>query len=146
MSKISRRKFCTLSALASLALLLTPRRAKAAISEDGGTKNLRGRCRIDVLRCNCFTDLQGRYLDDPEAGPCSHFKVGETIEITPRNLEALLKEGRICPNAWHSLEPYVMAALSAGETDDCAPAAKVTEAVVSCPDGTRPVIFKVSAV
>ena len=145
MSKITRRKFCTLSALASLALLFTPRRARAA-AQGSDMKRLRGRCRIDVLRCNCFTDLQGRYLDDPEAGPCSHFRVGETIEITPRNIEALLKERRICPNAWHSLEPYVMAALSAGETDDCAPASKVTEAVVSCPDGTRPVIFKVSAV
>lgn len=108
------------------------------------SRRLSGSCRIDVVRCNCFTDLQGCYLDDPEAGPCTRFKPGDTLTLTPANLDEM-KSRRICPQAWRVMEPYVMAALNAGETKECNPALKDTQAVVCCPDGTRPVIFKITA-
>lgn len=143
-SLLSRRKFCKLSALASIGLLLFPHRASSA--KNYITKNeMRGKCRIDIVRCNCFSDLQGRYLDDPEAGPCTKFKVGQSIIITPDNIQSIERSDIVCANAWRILKPYVIAALAAGETTECAPASKTTQAVVSCPDGTRPVIFKVTA-
>lgn len=138
----SRRKFCQVSLLGAIAALFTPRRAAAMAVSRG---SLRGRCRVEVIRCQCFEELQGCYLDDPEAGPCPRFKVGDSFEVTPSNLEQMRCGKRVCPQAWRALEPYVMASLSADETADCAPAITDTQAVVSCPDGTRPVIFKVTS-
>lgn len=138
----SRRHFCRLTALASISLMLMPKRALATTQN----RSLRGSCRIEVLRCNCFTELQSRYLDDPEAGPCSRFKVGEKFIIDARSLKRFEEEKcPFCRQAWNALRPYVMAALSAGETTECAPASAQTQAVIACPDGTRPVIFKVTA-
>lgn len=138
----SRRQFCKLSLISAIAALFAPSRAFGSLSS---TRPMRGRCRIEVIRCQCFQELQGRYLTDPEAGPCTHFSVGDTIEITPADLDTLKESGKICPNAWRALEPYVMAALSCHVTSECAPAEHETEAIVSCPDGTRPVIFKVTS-
>lgn len=139
---VTRRKFCRVSFLGALGLIFMPRKALAS---SGDETRLSGRCIVEVLRCQCFSDLQGRYLDDPEVGPCSHFHVGDKIEITPDNLQALKNSGRICRQAWHTLEPYIMAALATGSTSECAPAQNISQAIVSCPDGTRPVIFKVTA-
>ncbi len=140
---ITRRRFCKLSALAAFAMTVIPEKLFAS----PGTKvRLSGRCSIDVIRCQCFTDLQCRYLDDPEAGPCARFHVGDRIEITPENVRSMVSSGKICPQAWRALEPYVMAALSPNPTEECAPALTDNQAIVSCPDGTRPVIFKVTAV
>jgi len=139
---ISRRKFFRTSALAAIGMSVMPGRLLAASSPK---TDFSGRCSVEVLRCQCFPELQSRYLDDPEAGPCSRHHVGEKIEITPENIQALKKSGKICPHAWRALEPYVLAALSAGTTVECAPALTENQAVVSCPDGTRPVIFKVTA-
>lgn len=138
---LTRRNFCKISALAALGLIFTPRRTQAS-----APRHLKGSCRMEVVRCNCFHDLQGCYLNDPEAGPCTRYSAGDTLMITPDNLEELRKSGRICPQAWNALRPYVLAALSAGETVECAPASIPTQAIISCPDGTRPVIFKLTAV
>lgn len=138
---LTRRNFCKISVLTALGLIFVPKRAQASEHP-----RLRGGCRMEVVRCNCFHDLQGCYLDDPEAGPCTRYSAGDTIMITPDNLERLRSSGRICPQAWSALKPYVMAALSAGETSECAPANLPTQAIISCPDGTRPVIFKLTAV
>lgn len=138
---LTRRNFCKISALAALGLIFTPRRAQAS-----SQPARKGACRMEVVRCNCFHDLQGCYLDDPEAGPCTRYAAGDSLLITPENLEHLRSSGRICPQAWNVLKPYVMAALSAGETSECAPAGSPTQAIISCPDGTRPVIFKLTAV
>lgn len=139
---LNRRKFCKASAFGAIAMALSPGRIFASASEN---KHLSGRCTIEVLRCNCFHDLQCRYLDDPEAGPCPKFHVGDKIEITPGNLRAVMESGKICSQAWDLLRPLVMAALTSGETRECNPAQATNEAIVSCPDGTRPVIFKVTA-
>lgn len=138
---LTRRNFCKISALAALGLIFTPRRAQASAEP-----RLKGGCRMEVVRCNCFHDLQGCYLDDPEAGPCTRYSAGDSLLITPDNLGQLRASGRICPQAWNVLRPYVMAALSAGETTECAPSGLPTQAIISCPDGTRPVIFKLTAV
>ncbi|MDE6101086.1 MAG: TIGR04076 family protein [Paramuribaculum sp.] len=139
---VNRRQFCKFSFLGLIAAILSPGKALGAAAR---RNTLSGECLIEVVRCHCFQDLQGRYLDDPEAGPCQHFSVGEKLRITPRNLQSLKESGRICPQAWKVLEPYVMAALSDRETTECAPALKSNYALISCPDGTRPVIFKLTA-
>ncbi|MCM1348584.1 MAG: TIGR04076 family protein [Firmicutes bacterium] len=138
---ISRRRFCKFSLLGSLAAIMIPRRAFGAVC--GVASPMGGRCRVEIIRCQCFEELQGRYLNDPEAGPCSRYKVGDVVQISPGNFQET-KE-RFCPNAWRVLEPYVLAALRSGATKECAPAEESTQAIVSCPDGTRPVIFKVTA-
>lgn len=139
---VNRRQFCKFSFLGIIAALFTPGKVLGSVARRG---SLSGECMVEVVRCQCFSDLQGRYLDDPEAGPCRHFAVGEKIRITPDNLCSLKESGKICPQAWKVLEPYVMAALSAGETTECSPALKPNNALICCPDGTRPVIFKLTA-
>lgn len=128
--------------LGAIGAMFAPGRLMAGA---GSRLSLSGRCRVEVIRCQCFSDLQGRYLEDPDPGPCGRFRVGDSFEITPSNFSAFCKEGRMCQNAWRVLEPYVLAALSEGETVECASAMSRNQAVVCCPDGTRPVVFKVTA-
>lgn len=141
---MTRRSFCKISALSAIAAFLMPGRAFASVAKD--TKQLKGTCNVEVVRCQCFPELQSRYLEDPECGKCPRFQVGQTITITPQNFAGYKRSKEMCPHAWRILEPYILAALSAGETNECAPAANPHRAVVSCPDGTRPVIFKVSSI
>jgi len=140
---MDRRKFCRYSLLTAAAVILKPGRILGATRQSG--PRLSGNCRIEVVRCQCFDELQCRYLNDPEAGPCPRFKVGDIIDITPENISTFAHSSHFCPQAWRALEPYVMAALSQSETEECAPALSDNEAIISCPDGTRPVIFKVTA-
>jgi hypothetical protein len=34
------------------------------------------KCKITVIRKECYTDLQEQYLADPKSGPCSIFELG----------------------------------------------------------------------
>lgn len=36
-------------------------------------------CKVTVLDKKCFQDLQGKYLADPQSGPCPCFEVGQTF-------------------------------------------------------------------
>lgn len=83
---------------------------------------------VMVLRRECFDDLQSRYLCDPESGPCRRFATGSSF-----NLDLYKMPSDFCPRAWYAIKNAVeKGACSAGES-----------LIVSCPDGTRPVIFKV---
>lgn len=137
-----RRNFCRYVLLSAAALMLKPATLLAA---PGKRKRLSGSCSIEVVRCQCFNELQCRYLSDPEAGPCPRFRVGDRILIDPTNVDSAVEDNLICPHAWTALRPYIMAALSQGEAVECTPALSENQAIVSCPDGTRPVIFKVTA-
>lgn len=137
---VTRRHFCKIFGLSVLGLSAAPLPALAATERF----TMSGQCRIEVLRCECFDDIQGRYLNDPEAGRCKHFKVGDTILVTPDNFARFDAGKGICPKAWSVLRPYALAALTDSHIDACAPAAANAEAIVCCPDGTRPVLFKVS--
>ncbi len=138
-----RRSFCRYALISAAALLWKPATLFASVSPK--KPRMAGKCQVEVVRCQCFDELQCRYLSDPEAGPCQRHKVGDKFEINPLNLDSFAHGEHICPNAWRALKPYVMAALSQGETTECAPALSDNQAIVSCPDGTRPVIFKVTA-
>ena len=56
---------------------------------------MKHRCKITVLRKECFEDLQQQYLADPHSGPCPYFEVGQ---------EFILEQERLFPvAAWQIL-------------------------------------------
>lgn len=118
---INRRKFLKLLASASALVALAPRAAAADAAGSGR------RVRVTVLCRKCFTDLQSRFLDDPEAGPCTAFVPGSVYTLTTG---APCPDG-FCRKAWGAIQASVADAPASGTV------------VVACPDGTRPVIFRV---
>lgn len=128
---IDRRKFCKLTGLAA---------AFAAVSKaSAATTGLDGeRCRITVLRRECYADLQAMYLDEPESGACRHVEVGQQFTAVAGGR---CPEG-MCPRAWKSLQPEVERLLS-GDKECGVCGGKGCRAIVCCGDGTRPVIFSV---
>ena len=42
-------------------------------------------CKVTVLDKKCFQDLQGKYLADPQSGPCPCFEVGQTFLFEREN-------------------------------------------------------------
>ena len=117
MKSFSRRDFLR-STAAAVALMCVPRPLRAAGPDR--------RVRCTVLRRECYADLQGLLLDDPETGPCSRFVTGQTLTLSLASCPA-----GFCERAWRAIAD----AVSAG---GCS-----SPAVVSCPDGTRPVIFRI---
>lgn len=104
-------------------------------------------CVVEVVRRECFRDLQCRYCENPEAGRCEQFRVGERFELDARDVAAgdggAL--GTRCRKAWMAVKGSVDDAL--GQAADSSCNKSLGECVVvSCPDGTRPVIFKVTFV
>ncbi len=124
---MDRRHFCKIAALAAGAFALSPLASQAA-----GVFALRRRGRVRVLRRECFTDLQSMYLDDPERGACEAFTPGEEFDLSGDRPEGF------CPRAWESI------IRCAEEASHC-PGNPGEQGVIitSCPDGTRPVIFRV---
>lgn len=100
-------------------------------------KTLR-RCTISVLRRECFSDLQSRYLDDPEAGPCTKFTCGQEFTVA----SAQCPEG-FCPKAWACISAHVEAVL-ANANDTCGESTADHAIIACCSDGTRPVVFKIT--
>ena len=123
---INRRNFLK-SLAAAAALSVVPGVARAS---DGPTWR---RITITVVRRECFADLQSLYLDDPETGPCSRFAIGDRFTADSPECPA-----GFCPKAWQT----IMASLSR-LSPGCAPCTS-SDIIVACPDGTRPVIFKVN--
>ena len=106
------------------------------------------KCKITVLRKECFTDLQKEYLADPGSGPCPCFEVGQEF-LLERNGERddfwHMLDGKFCSEAWDAISRYVYAALQGGSimkgwTND------EKMMIACCNDGTRPVIFKIERI
>ena len=102
---------------------------------------MKHRCKITVLRKECFEDLQQQYLADPHSGPCPYFEVGQEFILEQDDFFRLL-HGRFCAEAWDAISRYVYAALQGGSimegwTND----EKIM--IACCNDGTRPVVFKI---
>lgn len=106
------------------------------------------KCKITVLRKECYSDLQERYLADPQAGLCPLFEVGQEF-LLERNGERddfwHMLDGRFCSEAWDAVSRYVYAALQGGSimrgwTND------EKMMIACCNDGTRPVIFKIERI
>ena len=116
---------------------------------------MRHECRIEVLDCKVFEDLQQNYLANPESGPCPCFKKGDVFEFhrTPER-DDFYRLGRgskvgggdfPCGEAWDAISRYGYAALQGGSimhnwTCD------ERLMIACCNDGTRPVVFKIERI
>lgn len=123
---MDRRHFFKIASLAAAALAV-PKLVKGAIKSP-----VIPRCRVTVLRKECFMDIQSLYLDDPETGPCDKMECGATFDISGNTCPA-----GMCPRAWENIR----AAIDSRSSCNGIPASGTF--ISSCPDGTRPVIFKV---
>lgn len=111
---------------------------------DKGKLEVRHKCRITVLKRECYKDLQAEYLADPKSGPCPYFHEGQEIMVDSDNFFHML-DGKFCSEAWDCISRYVYAALQGGSimrgwTND------EKTMITCCNDGTRPVIFKLERV
>lgn len=102
------------------------------------------KCKITVLKRECYKDLQNKYLADPNSGPCPYFREGQVIMVDSDNFFRMLN-GTFCAEAWDCISRYVYAAIQGGSimhgwTND----EKVM--ITCCNDGTRPVIFKLERI
>ena len=102
------------------------------------------KCKITVLRKECFQDLQEQYLADPKSGPCFLFEVGQEFIVGQNDFFHML-DGKFCGEAWDAISRYVYAALQGasimnGWTND------EKMMIACCNDGTRPVIFKIERI
>lgn len=39
-------------------------------------KRMKHKCKITILKRECYKDLQAEYLADPKSGPCPYFREG----------------------------------------------------------------------
>ena len=107
-------------------------------------ESMKHKCKITVLKRECYRNLQKEYLADPESGPCPYFHEGQEIMVDSDNYFRMLN-GTFCAEAWDCISRYVYAALQGGSimqgwTND----EKVM--ITCCNDGTRPVIFKLERI
>lgn len=133
---MDRRHFCKIATLTIGALGLSKAEAMAACApslKEMGEEKLPSDCRITVVRRECYADLQDMYLDDPEEGPCRAFETGDVFDL--RAGERCPKE--FCPRAWR------MVCNALNENGGCAATLRYGLLLTSCPDGSRPVVFKI---
>ena len=88
--------------------------------ETNSNKTMKHKCKITVLKRECYQDLQGKYLADPKSGPCPFFREGQEIIVDNDNFFRML-HGSFC-----SEDEKIM--------------------ITCCNDGTRPVIFKLERI
>jgi uncharacterized repeat protein (TIGR04076 family) len=102
------------------------------------------KCKITVLKMELYEDLQEQYLQDPNSGKCPLFTVGQEIIVDLGSYWNML-DGKFCAYAWDAINKFIYAALQGGSIlrgwnkDE-----KVM--IVCCPDGVRPVTFKVERI
>lgn len=99
------------------------------------------KCKITVLKKECYPELQEKYLAAPQSGPCAFFEEGQEFLIDGESYESM-NGGKFCMEAWDAINRYVYAALQGGSimrgwTND------EKMMIACCNDGTRPVIFKI---
>lgn len=113
-------------------------------SETNNSSTMKHKCKITILKRECYKDLQEKYLADPNSGPCPYFREGQVIMVDNDNFFRMLN-GTFCAEAWDCISRYVYAALQGGSimrgwTND----EKVM--IACCNDGTRPVVFKLERI
>lgn len=99
------------------------------------------KCKITVLRKECYKDLQEQYLADPKSGPCPLFEEGQEFILEEKDYFRMM-DGKFCSEAWDCISRYVYSALQGGSimrgwTNE------EKMMIACCNDGTRPVIFKI---
>jgi uncharacterized repeat protein (TIGR04076 family) len=96
-----------------------------------------GKCKITVLKTLYFKDLADEYPPH-ETGPCELLRAGETyITGGPHGVD--MPEG-FCPPAWLAIAPFAAVLASGGRIYS-----RDEVHVTACPDGVRPVIFRMEA-
>lgn len=103
------------------------------------------KCKVTVIDKKCFTDLQEKYLADPESGACPFYNIGdEFIFERYGDEDTFWREGNgtQCAETWDCISRYIYTALQGGSimrnwTND------ERMMIACCNDGTRPVIFKI---
>lgn len=154
--KMDRRRFFKLTGVSLLAVasnngysyandakLLYDQGNKTTI-ETNKKKIMKHKCKITVLKRECYKDLQGKYLANPDSGPCPFFHEGQEIMVDGDKFFHML-DGTFCSEAWDCISRYVYAALQGGSimrgwTND------EKMMITCCNDGTRPVIFKLERI
>ena len=102
------------------------------------------KCKVTVIRKECYEDLQKEYLADPKSGPCRAFEVGQEFIFDGHGFQTM-NEGQFCMEAWDAISRYVYSAIQGGSimrgwTND------EKMMIACCNDGTRPVIFKIERI
>ncbi|MDO4160826.1 MAG: TIGR04076 family protein [Prevotellaceae bacterium] len=121
----------------------TPEENKNTANNNNKTE-MKHKCKITVLKRECYKDLQEQYLADPKSGPCPYFHEGQEIMVDSDNFFHML-DGKFCSEAWDCISRYVYSALQGGSimrgwTND------EKMMITCCNDGTRPVIFKLERI
>lgn len=102
------------------------------------------KCKVTVLRTECFEDLQQQYLANPKSGPCSRFKPGQEFIFDGNTYESM-NGGDFCMEAYDAIHKYIYTALQGGSImDGWTNDEKVM--IACCNDGTRPVVFKIERI
>ncbi len=123
---------------------------------------MQSKVKLTVLDRKVFPELQAQYLADPNSGACPCYNVGDefiferyyaqdfwhmglnTLKKTAHD-DAYIKgaEGTPhCSEAWDAISRYVYAGLQGGSIlRDWSNDDRII--IACCPDGTRPVIFKI---
>lgn len=53
-------------------------------------KRMKHKCKITVLKRECYKNLQAEYLADPQSGPCPYFHEGQEIIVDSDNFFRML--------------------------------------------------------
>ena len=53
-------------------------------------KRMKHKCKITILKRECYKDLQAKYLADPQSGPCPYFHEGQEIMVDSDNFFRML--------------------------------------------------------
>lgn len=102
------------------------------------------KCRITVIKKECYEDLQAQYLANPKSGPCPMFQVGQEFILGAEDFYHMM-DGKFCGEAWDAISRYVYTALQGGSImDGWTNDEKLM--IACCNDGTRPVIFKIERI
>ncbi len=103
------------------------------------------KAKLTVIDKKLYPELQGKYLADPQSGPCPFYNIGDEF-VFERYGGAddfwQMGRGSQCSEAWDAISRYIYTALQGGSimrnwTND------ERMMIACCSDGTRPVIFKI---
>ncbi|MCM1355063.1 MAG: TIGR04076 family protein [Staphylococcus sp.] len=134
---MNRRYFCKIASLAAVAAGLSPAKTLAGTNIEKSSTSLptsprlAATCRLTILRRECHHDLQALFLDDPDSGPCPNFTSGDEFHFTSGSS----RPDGFCPRLWDALCAH-------SPENACASSLNPSTVLLSCPDGTRPVIVR----